>query len=131
MLPGLLDELRARRGLPDAERKFLVYTLNAGAVAEALAEGGDRSPAHQSSIDDLFARSRRFRRSKKFAEAVDFVAKVPRLFAVQQHAGVRAEPAGDAFRHRQPLAQGFRPLHQGGGARHDHPGAAHAGADGL
>ncbi len=75
LLPGLLDELRARRGLAEAEHKFLVYTLNAGAVAEALAEGGDPSQQHQSSIDDLFTRSRRFRRSKKFAEAVEFVAR--------------------------------------------------------
>jgi hypothetical protein len=75
LLPGLLDELRARRGLPEAERKFLVYTLNAGAVAEALAEGGDPAQQHQSSIDDLFTRSRRFRRSKKFSEAVEFVAR--------------------------------------------------------
>jgi hypothetical protein len=75
LLPALLEELRARRGLPEAERKFLVYTLNAGAVAEALAEGGDPGQQHQSSIDDLFARSRRFRRSKKFAEAVEFVAR--------------------------------------------------------
>jgi len=75
MLPALLEELRGRRDLPDAERKFLVYTLNAGAVAEALAEGGDPAQPHQSSIDDLFARSRRFLRSKKFAEAVDFVAR--------------------------------------------------------
>jgi hypothetical protein len=75
VLPGVLDELRARRDLPGAERKFLVYTLNAGAIAEALAEGGDPSQTHQSSLDDLFANSRRFRRSKKFAAAVEFVAK--------------------------------------------------------
>jgi len=75
MLPSILDELRARRGLPVAERKFLVYTLNAGAVAESLAEGGDPSQQHQSSIDDLFTRSRRFRKSKKFTQAVEFVAK--------------------------------------------------------
>jgi hypothetical protein len=75
MLPGILDELRARRGLPEAERKFLVYTLNAGAVTEALAEGGDPAQTHQSSIDDLFARSRRYWRSRKFAEAVQFVAR--------------------------------------------------------
>ena len=75
MLPAILDELRARRGLPEAVRKFLVYTLNAGAVAEALAEGGDPAQQHQSSIDDLFARSRRFRKSRKFIEAVEFVAK--------------------------------------------------------
>ena len=75
MLPGLLDELRDRRGLPETERKFLIYTLNAGAVAQALAEGGDAAQTYQSSIDDLFTRSRRFRRSKKFAAAVEFVAK--------------------------------------------------------
>jgi hypothetical protein len=75
LLPGILDELRARRGLPDAERKFLVYTLNAGAGAQALAEGGDPAQTHQSSIDDLFARSRRFRRSQKFAAAIEFVAR--------------------------------------------------------
>jgi hypothetical protein len=74
-LPAILDELRSRRGLPEAERKFLIYTLNAGAVAEALAEGGDPAQTHQSSIDDLFARSRRFRRSKEFTAAVEFVAK--------------------------------------------------------
>lgn len=75
MLPAVLDELRARRGLPDAERKYLVYTLNAGAIAESLAEGGDPAQQHQSSLDELFTRSRRFRRSKKFSEAVDFMAK--------------------------------------------------------
>jgi len=75
MLPAILDALRARRGLPDAERKFLVYTLNAGAVAEALAEGGDPALQHQSSLDDLFTRSRRLRQSSKFREAVEFVAK--------------------------------------------------------
>jgi hypothetical protein len=74
-LPGILDELRARRNLPEAERKFLIYTLNAGAVAQALAEGGDPAKTHQSSLDDLFARSRRFRRSKEFSAAVEFVAK--------------------------------------------------------
>jgi hypothetical protein len=75
MLPAILDELRARRGLPEAERKFLIYTLNAGAVAQALAEGGDPAQPYQSSLDDLFARSRRFRRSNQFAAAVEFVAR--------------------------------------------------------
>jgi hypothetical protein len=75
MLPSILDELRARRGLPDAERKFLIYTLNAGAVAESLADGGDPSAQFQSTVDDLFARSRRFRKSRKFGEAVEFVAR--------------------------------------------------------
>jgi hypothetical protein len=74
-LTSVLDELRARRDLPDGERKFLIYTLNAGAVAEALAEGGDPSATYQSSVDDLFTRSRRFRRSQDFTAAVEFVAK--------------------------------------------------------
>jgi hypothetical protein len=75
MLPPILDELRARRGLPEADRKFLIYTLNAGAVAQCLAEGGPPDQTHQSSIDDLFTRSRRFRKSRKFGEAVEFVAR--------------------------------------------------------
>ena len=74
-LPSILDELRDQRSLPDAERKFLIYTLNAGSVTQALAEGGDPSQTYQSSIDDLFSRSRRFRRSKDFSAAVEFVAK--------------------------------------------------------
>jgi hypothetical protein len=75
MLPGVLDELRCRADLPQAERKYLLYTLNAGAVAQALADGADPAQEHQSSLDHLFVLSRRFRRSKKFAEAVEFVAR--------------------------------------------------------
>jgi hypothetical protein len=75
MLPGILEELRARGGLPEAERKYLLYTLNAGALAQALADGADPAQQHQSSLDHLFTLSRRFRRSKKFAEAVEFVAR--------------------------------------------------------
>jgi hypothetical protein len=74
-LVPILDELRASRDGPELDRKYLLYTLSAGAVAEALA--GDVGPKaeHQSSLDELFARSRQFRRSKKFADAVDFVSK--------------------------------------------------------
>jgi len=75
LLPAIVDELRARPGLPEAERKYLLYTLNAEALAEALAGGADPAQEHQSSLDHLFALSRRFRRSKKFAEAVEFVAR--------------------------------------------------------
>jgi hypothetical protein len=75
MLPGILEELRARPDLAEGERKYLLYTLNAGALAQALAEGADPAQEHQSSLDHLFALSRRFRRSKKFAEAVEFVAR--------------------------------------------------------
>jgi hypothetical protein len=75
LLPGVLAALRAQRDLPVAERKFLNYTLSDGAVSEALAEGAGPGAKHQSSLDELFARSRQYGRSKRFAEAVDFISK--------------------------------------------------------
>ena len=54
---------------------ILLYTLNAGRGGAGPGRGRRSRPNHQSSLDDLFARSRRFRKSKKFAEAVEFVAK--------------------------------------------------------
>jgi hypothetical protein len=75
LLPGVLAALRAETDLPAAERKFLHYTLDDGAVSEALAGGAGPNAEHQSSLDDLFARSRQYRRSKRFAEAVDFISK--------------------------------------------------------
>ena len=72
---SVLSELRACKELPAIDRKYLTYTLNDGAVAEALAHGADPSKEHQSSLDDLFRSTRNFRRSAKFAEAVDFVSR--------------------------------------------------------
>ncbi|HEX4119406.1 MAG TPA: hypothetical protein VH619_02165 [Verrucomicrobiae bacterium] len=77
VLPSILDELRGSRELPDAGRKYLRYTLSGGEMTQALAEGATPDQEHQSSLDQLFGRSRRFRRSRKFAEAVEFVAKFP------------------------------------------------------
>jgi hypothetical protein len=75
VLASILDELRGNRQLPDAGRKYLRYTLSGGEMAQALAEGAAPDQERQSSLDALFGRSRRFRRSRKFAEAVEFVAK--------------------------------------------------------
>ena len=75
LLPGVLAAMRAERDLPAAERKFINYTLNDGAVREALAGGSDPGPEHQLSLDQLFARSRQYRRTKRFAEAVDFISR--------------------------------------------------------
>jgi hypothetical protein len=74
-LAAILDELRASRSGPELDRKYLLYTLSEGAVAQALAGGLGPQAQHQSSLDELFGRSRQFRRSKKFADAVDFIAK--------------------------------------------------------
>jgi hypothetical protein len=74
-LTPILDELRASRQLPPAGRKYLRYTLSGGEVAQALADGASPDHEYQSSLDELFIRSRRFRRSRKFADAVDFLAK--------------------------------------------------------
>jgi hypothetical protein len=75
VLISILDELRGNRQLPDASRKYLRYTLTGQEVARALAEGVAPDQEHQSSLDALFGRSRRFRHSRKFAQAVEFVAK--------------------------------------------------------
>jgi hypothetical protein len=75
VLASILDELRGSRELPDAGRKYLRFTLTGQEVARALAEGTVPEQEHQSSLDALYGRSRRFRHSKKFAQAVEFVAK--------------------------------------------------------
>jgi len=71
----VLDELRRDKQLEPAARKYLACTLNAGAVREALAQGLNPNSEHQSSLDDLFVRSRRFRQSGKFAQAVEFISQ--------------------------------------------------------
>jgi hypothetical protein len=75
VLPGVLADLRAQKDLPAADRKYLSYTLNEGAVSEALAGDAGPNAEHQSSLDELFVRSRRYRRTRKFAEAVEFISK--------------------------------------------------------
>jgi hypothetical protein len=74
-LASILNELRTTRELPDAARKFVRFTLTGGEVAKALADGAAPNQEHQSSLDELFGRSKRFRRSRQFAQAVEFVAK--------------------------------------------------------
>jgi hypothetical protein len=74
-LAPILDELRASREDPAMDRKYLFYTLSETAVAEALAEGMPPHSEYQSSLDELFRRSRRYWQSKKFVLAVEFVAK--------------------------------------------------------
>lgn len=75
VLNSVLEELRATRDLPAPERKYLFYTLTDEAVAAALAGDAPRSHRHDSELDELFTRSRQFRRSKKFVEAVEFVGR--------------------------------------------------------
>jgi hypothetical protein len=75
VLMQVLAALRKRRDLPTTERKFLNYSLSEGAVTEALAGEVKPNAEHQSSLDELFTRSRRYGRTKKFAEAVEFISK--------------------------------------------------------
>jgi hypothetical protein len=74
-LPEILAELRASRNEPELNRKYLLYTLSEGAVIDAMSDGMGPHSEHQSCLDELFGRSHRFRRSKKFAETVDFIAR--------------------------------------------------------
>ncbi len=71
----VLRHLRADRQLQDPERKFLNYTLGEAAIAAALCEHSVPPSPHQSSLDELFSRSRVFRRSNHFVKAVEFVSK--------------------------------------------------------
>ena len=75
VLASVLAELRTDAALSVADHNYLKYTLNAGAINEALAANAPPNSEHQSTINDLFARSRRYRRSKQFAEAVEFLSK--------------------------------------------------------
>jgi Zn-dependent protease with chaperone function len=74
-LVGVLSELRRDKSLPQADQNYLRYTLNAGAINDALSNGAPPNSEHQSSVDELFARSRRYRKSKKFGEAVEFISR--------------------------------------------------------
>jgi hypothetical protein len=74
-LPEILDAWRLDLNLPDADRKYLLYTLSEAAVAGALSGGVRPESGHESCLDELFGRSRKFRQSRKFAEAVDFVSR--------------------------------------------------------
>ncbi|HZM06269.1 MAG TPA: hypothetical protein VFC44_24985 [Candidatus Saccharimonadales bacterium] len=74
-LVEILEELRRARAHPELDRKYLLYTLSEGAVAAALAEEAKPVGEHQSSVDELLFRSRQYRRTKKFAEAVEFISR--------------------------------------------------------
>jgi len=131
-LASILDELRASRGGPELDRKYLLYTLSEGAVAAALSDGQGPHFEHQSSLDELFGRSRRFRRSKKFAEAVDFIGRFREYSPFNNMLVFLQNPLVTYFATAsQPLAQSFPADDQGRGPRHDHPGPAHPGAAGL
>lgn len=71
----VLRDLRNDARLDPAHRQYLFYTLSDDAVCAALAGDAAPGPECQSTIDDLFRRGRRFRRTREFAEAVEFIAK--------------------------------------------------------
>jgi hypothetical protein len=72
---AVLAELRRDRTLENSPRKFLNYTLSEPALIQALNDGSLPGPEHASCLDELFTRSRRFRNSRDFAEAVDFLGR--------------------------------------------------------
>ena len=71
----VLRQLRRQHDLSEAQHKFLFYNLSDEAVSAAMADGSKPGAEYQSALDDLFARSRRFRNSIQFAKAVEFVSK--------------------------------------------------------
>ena len=131
MLPGVLEALRAEKDLPAAERKFLNYTLSDGAVSEALAGDAGPDAEHQSSLDDLFARSRQYRRSKRFAEAVDFISRFREYSPFNNMLVFLQNPLATYFATASHWHKAFGRADQGRSPRPGHPGPAHAGADGV
>ncbi|MDB6058656.1 MAG: hypothetical protein JWO95_2500 [Verrucomicrobiales bacterium] len=75
MVPKLLEGLRKDTTLTNEQHKFVIHTLNEQEIGQALARESDGVSEHQSALDELFNRGRKFRHSEKFQEAVDFVAK--------------------------------------------------------
>jgi hypothetical protein len=71
----VLRELRNDPLLEKAHREFLFYTLGDDVVLAALSETASPGAEHLSTIDDLFLRSKRFRRTRDFADAVEFISK--------------------------------------------------------
>lgn len=75
MVGTVIESLRNDSTIGNEDHKFIVHTLNAQALAHAMSRQSDGVTEHQSALDDLFARTAKFRRSKKFAESVEFIAK--------------------------------------------------------
>ncbi|MGD0234555.1 MAG: hypothetical protein ABSC55_08440 [Syntrophorhabdales bacterium] len=72
---SVLDELRCDKKIPLIDRNYLSNTLTDEAVQSVFDEGGRPNKEEQSSLDELFHRSKEARLSTKFAEAVAFAAK--------------------------------------------------------
>jgi hypothetical protein len=75
MVNEVVGSLRNDSTLSNEDHKFIVHTLNEPALSQAMSRDCDDVSEHQSALDELFTRSTKFRRSKKFSEAVEFIAK--------------------------------------------------------
>lgn len=75
MIKDVVAFLRNDSTLAIEDHKFVVHTLNEQALAQAMARETDGVSEHQSALDELFTRGTKFRHSKKFSEAVEFIAK--------------------------------------------------------
>jgi hypothetical protein len=75
MVHKIVESLRNDSSLSNEDHKFIVHTLNDHALTQAKSHESDGVSEHQSALDELFTRGSKFRHSKKFAEAVEFIAK--------------------------------------------------------
>jgi hypothetical protein len=71
----LVREARTQTTLSKALREYLDTTLSEERLKLALGASPERSEEELSSLDELFSRSKIFRSSAKFSEAIDFVAR--------------------------------------------------------
>ena len=75
MVNKVVKSLRNDSTLNNVDHKFIVHTLNDQSLAQAVSRENDGVSAHQSALDELFMRSKKFRNSQKFGETVEFIAK--------------------------------------------------------
>ncbi len=73
--PSAIRTLRGDLNLPSHFRDYLTNTLSDEELSEALRGGLPPEKDYESTLDDLMKRSRCFRDSTAFREAIEFVAK--------------------------------------------------------
>ena len=67
--------LRADKSLSNFTHSYLINTLHDEEVSAILFDGGKPETRETSTIDQLFVRSREYRASSKFAEAIVFISR--------------------------------------------------------
>ncbi|MBW2031373.1 MAG: hypothetical protein JRH06_16020 [Deltaproteobacteria bacterium] len=83
-LVEIAEGIAKEKGLPQIIRQYFDATLSYEDLTEALGSKPGRKGEEQSSLDELFQRSIRLQASKKYAEAIAFVSKLPKSILIHR-----------------------------------------------